>query len=90
MGAYARDVKLPSRVCRRDLGGCGRRGRMDWVRWIRVSSALLRIPAVDSRYVNTRFQILGRSICGAVEGVCVSRCISGGEEGVSKDAAREA
>ena len=88
-GAYARDVNPLSRVCKRDLGGCGRRGGTHWVSWIRVSSALLRINGVDSRYVNARFQIVGRSICGAVEGECVSRSISD-EGGVGEDAAREA
>ena len=89
-GAYARDVRPPSRVCRRDVGGCGRRGRTHWVSWIRVSSALLRITGVDSRYVNARFQILGRSICGAVECECVSRSIADDEGGMGEVAAREA
>ena len=89
-GAYARDVRPPSRVCKRDLGGCGRRGGTHWVSWIRVSSALLRVTGLDSRYVNARFQILRRSICGVVDGECMSRSISDGEGEVGEDAAREA
>lgn len=50
---------LPSRRrgCRRDLSGCGTRGRTHCVSWIRMYSTLLRITGVDSRYLNARFQI---------------------------------
>jgi len=89
-GAYARDVRPPSRVCKRDVGGCGRRTATHWVSWMRVSSALLRISGVDSRYVNARFQIFGRSICVAAECECVSRSIPDGKGGVGEDAPREA
>jgi len=89
-GAYARDVRPPSRVCKRDVGGCGRRGATHWVSWMRVSSALLRIFGVDSSYVNARFQILGRSICVAAECECVSRSILDGKGGVGEDTPREA
>ena len=66
------------------------RGGTHWVSWIRASSALLRISGVDSRYVNARFHILGRSICGADERECESRSIPGDEKGVSEDAAMDA
>jgi len=89
-GAYARDVRPLSRVCKRGVGGCGRRSATHWVSWMRVSSALLRISDVNSRYVNARFQILGRSICVAVECECVSRSIPDGKGGVGEDAPREA
>jgi len=49
-----------------------------------------RDALVDSRYVNARFQMLGRSICVAVECECVSRSIPDGKGGVSEDAPREA
>jgi len=57
---------------------------------MRASSALLRISGADSRYVNARSQILGRSICAAAECECVSRSIPDGKEGVCEDAPREA
>ena len=87
---YARDVRPPSRVLQREVGGCGRRSATHWVSWMRVSSALLRISGADSRYVNARFQILGRSICAAAECECVSRSIPDDKEGVCEDAPREA
>jgi len=44
------------------VGGCERRSATYWVSWMSVSSALVRISGVDSRYVNARFQIwAGRS-----------------------------
>jgi len=89
-GAYARDVRPPSRVRKKDVGGCGRRSATHWVSWMRVSSALLRISGVDSRYVNARFQILGRSIRVAAEYECESRSIPNGKAGVGEDAPREA
>jgi len=61
-----------------------------WVTWMRVSSALLRMSGVDSRFVNARFQILGRSICVAAECECVSRSIPDGKGGVGEDAPRKA
>jgi len=57
---------------------------------MRASSALLRISGVDSRYVNARSQILGRSICIAAECEYVSRSIPDGKGEVGEDAPREA
>ena len=53
-GAYARDVKSPSCVCRRELGGCGPRDGTHGVNWIRASSAVILVAVVDSRYANAR------------------------------------
>jgi len=75
------------RVYRGVVGGCGRRSATHWVSWMRVTSALLRISGVDSRYVNARFQIMGRSICIAAECECVSRSIPDGKGGVGEDLA---
>ena len=58
--------------------------------WTRAYFALLRTTRVNSRYVNARFHIFGRSTCGAAEGECESGSISGDEEGVGEDPAREA
>ena len=77
-------------LCRSDLCGYGTRGGTQWVNWTSASFALLRTTGVNSRYVNARFHIFGRSTCGAAEGECESRSISGGEEGVGEGSAKEA
>ena len=61
-----------------------------WVSRMSVSSALVRISGVDSRYVNARFQILGRSICVVAGCACVSRSIPDGKGGLGEDALKEA
>jgi len=75
-GAYARDVRPPSRVCKKDVG--------------ELDEGFLCASGVDSRYVNARFQITGRPICVTAECECVSRSIPDGKGEVGEDAPREA
>ena len=68
-GAHTRDVKPPSRICRKELGGCEPRDGTHGVHWIRASSAVLLVAVVDSMYANARVQMVHGSTCGAAEGV---------------------